>query len=438
MKLAIYFEKENEKWVTLEDSCPHRRAPLSQGRLLTGRDPATGEIKDTKLECSYHGWTFEGARGNCSRIPQLSGCSSLVSPGVAAAATASPRACATPRPCKVAQGMLWVWGEGPRAAVGKMGRRSSSVPGRHSLSSSDGSGSAGEAAEGAGQPLEEGEEDPVARMFRESEETEPIYAPGIAVDDPNLPSDADPANPAERLLTLAGRYYRDVEYDATTLIDNLMDASHLAFGHNRVLGDRDAHDAGDVAAARVSLRGSEGGGEEEVESAALAAVLSSTEHRREKWERESEKPEGEHRHLDRHSAAARALRADLLTGDAAVFDAAFRVPRTDAHGRMLTRIVFEPPALATWFCDKPDGDPVCAGSRWRVRSFYLLLLVLLRSAFLFFLLTLFGNGEKKKKTFFVNSRCPSSSPRPSQDAAASSSRSATLTLRMSTSSSSSC
>ena len=53
------------------------------------------------------------------------------------------------------------------------------------------------------------------------------------------------------------------------------------------------------------------------------------------------------------------------TGDAAVFDSAFRVPRTDKDGRMLTRILFEPPALATWFCDEPDGDPVCAGSRWR-------------------------------------------------------------------------
>ena len=31
----------------------------------------------------------------------------------------------------------------------------------------------------------------------------------------------------------------------------------------------------------------------------------------------------------------------------------------------MSRILFEPPALATWFCDKPDGDPVCAGSRWR-------------------------------------------------------------------------
>jgi len=230
--------------------------------------------------------------------------------------------------------MLWVWGEGPRLAS-------------------------------------EDEQDAVARMFREAAETEPIFAPGISVDDPNVPSDAafdaSGNKKPEKLLTLAGRYYRDVEYDATTLIDNLLDASHLAFAHNRVLGDRDADDAGDVAAARVSLD-AEGG--EEVESPALAAVLASTQHKREKGEKSEggsgeEGQQGQHQYLDRHGAAARALRRERLTGDAAVFDSAFRVPRTDKDGRMLTRIVFEPPALATWFCDKPDGDPVCAGSRWR-------------------------------------------------------------------------
>ena len=236
--------------------------------------------------------------------------------------------------------MLWVWGEGPKAAAGS-------------------SSSSGAAA---------GEEDPVSRMFRKAEETEPIYAPGISVDDPDVPSDAPPlgGGKPEKLLTLAGRYCRDVEYDATTLIDNLMDASHLAFAHTGVLGDRSSEDAGDVAAARVSLlEGAEGTGEEEeeAETAALAAVLASTPHKREK----SEGKKGPH--LDRHSAAARALRTELLSGDAAVFDSAFRVPRTDMEGgRMLTRMIFEPPALATWFCDKPDGDPVCAGSRWRVRK----------------------------------------------------------------------
>ena len=376
VKLALYLEKGGDggRWVALEDSCPHRRAPLSQGRLLTERDPVTGAIERTSLECSYHGWVFGGVQGKCSKIPQLSGCSTLVSPGAAAAAAASPRACATPRPCRAAQGMLWVWGEGPRAAAAasgggkrskKMGRPSSGFSSSFDRGSENEGGGAFEAA-GGGPEEEEEEEDTVARMFRESEETEPIYAPGISVDDAGVASDALPSaagrgGKPEKLLTLAGRYSRDVEYDATTLIDNLLDASHLAFAHNRVLGDRDAFDAGDVAAARVSLDPESG---EEVETAALAAVLSSTRHKRER-EAGGGGGEGGRRHLDRHSAGARALRTESLTGDAAIFDSAFRVPRTDKDGRMLTRILFEPPALATWFCDKPDGDPVCAGSRWR-------------------------------------------------------------------------
>lgn len=51
VKLAFYYESENERWVALEDSCPHRRAPLSQGRLLTEKDAASGK-KTTTLECS--------------------------------------------------------------------------------------------------------------------------------------------------------------------------------------------------------------------------------------------------------------------------------------------------------------------------------------------------------------------------------------------------
>lgn len=44
----------------LEDRCPHRRAPLSLGTLVGGQ-----------LQCGYHGWTFEGAGGACTRIPNL-------------------------------------------------------------------------------------------------------------------------------------------------------------------------------------------------------------------------------------------------------------------------------------------------------------------------------------------------------------------------------
>ena len=50
----------------LKDECPHRLAPLSDGRLAT--EPETGA---KRLECSYHGWQFEGACGKCTKLPQL-------------------------------------------------------------------------------------------------------------------------------------------------------------------------------------------------------------------------------------------------------------------------------------------------------------------------------------------------------------------------------
>ena len=47
-------------WSTMVDECPHKLAPLSQGRV----DPETG-----CLECPYHGWQFDGD-GETVRIPQ--------------------------------------------------------------------------------------------------------------------------------------------------------------------------------------------------------------------------------------------------------------------------------------------------------------------------------------------------------------------------------
>jgi len=47
-------------WSVVEDACPHRLAPLSQGRV----NGDTG-----CLECPYHGWQFDAA-GGCTAIPQ--------------------------------------------------------------------------------------------------------------------------------------------------------------------------------------------------------------------------------------------------------------------------------------------------------------------------------------------------------------------------------
>ncbi|KAJ9558950.1 hypothetical protein OSB04_013564 [Centaurea solstitialis] len=90
--LVIWFDKINNKWVAFDDKCPHRLAPLSEGRIDENGD----------LQCSYHGWSFDG-RGSCSRIPQAA------ADGPEARAVQSPRACATRFPTLVSQGLLFVW-----------------------------------------------------------------------------------------------------------------------------------------------------------------------------------------------------------------------------------------------------------------------------------------------------------------------------------------
>lgn len=45
----------------LEDRCPHRRVPLSLGKIIEG-----------DIRCAYHGWTFDGRTGACANIPNLS------------------------------------------------------------------------------------------------------------------------------------------------------------------------------------------------------------------------------------------------------------------------------------------------------------------------------------------------------------------------------
>ncbi|TQE13323.1 hypothetical protein C1H46_001130 [Malus baccata] len=88
--LAIWYD--GESWVAFDDRCPHRLAPLSEGRIDEGGN----------LQCSYHGWSFDGC-GSCVKIPQAS------SEGPESRAVRSTRACATRFPTLVSQGLLFVW-----------------------------------------------------------------------------------------------------------------------------------------------------------------------------------------------------------------------------------------------------------------------------------------------------------------------------------------
>ncbi|KAK3205883.1 hypothetical protein Dsin_019929 [Dipteronia sinensis] len=57
--LVLWFDNNTKEWVAFDDKCPHRLAPLSEGRI----------DENGHLQCSYHGWSFDG-RGSCTLIPQ--------------------------------------------------------------------------------------------------------------------------------------------------------------------------------------------------------------------------------------------------------------------------------------------------------------------------------------------------------------------------------
>ncbi len=78
--------------VALLDRCPHRRVPLSAGTI-------TAAHGGQRLQCSYHGWSFDGS-GRCVEIPALGNATRL--PGVGMSAT--------PAAVKVVGDVVWLDG----------------------------------------------------------------------------------------------------------------------------------------------------------------------------------------------------------------------------------------------------------------------------------------------------------------------------------------
>jgi phenylpropionate dioxygenase-like ring-hydroxylating dioxygenase large terminal subunit len=76
-------------WVVVGPTCPHRLAPLSEGRVV----PTTRD-----LECSYHGWTFDGSTGTCTHIPQFDSTSATI-----------PKCTLPTFPSLVVKNVLWTW-----------------------------------------------------------------------------------------------------------------------------------------------------------------------------------------------------------------------------------------------------------------------------------------------------------------------------------------
>lgn len=150
--VVIWWEPTSQMWRVLEDRCPHRLAPLSEGRINDAG----------QLECPYHGWSFSGT-GKCEHIPQQP------SDG---GAHLSNRACVASMPTAVRQGLLFVY------------------PGK---------------------------------LENASQVEVPIIEP----------VEADP----DGWVML--NTFRDLPYDALTLLENVLDASHIPYTHHQTVGKRE-------------------------------------------------------------------------------------------------------------------------------------------------------------------------------------------------------
>lgn len=149
--IVIWWDQKLQSWQVFIDQCPHRLAPLSEGRIN----------KDGLLECPYHGWSFAGD-GTCQKIPQQV-------PG--AKAETSPRACVSSLPTTEKQGLLFVYAGNPENAA------NTKIP--------------------LVKPIETAPEGWVIINT-----------------------------------------FRDVPYDALTLLENILDPSHVAFTHHLTVGNR--------------------------------------------------------------------------------------------------------------------------------------------------------------------------------------------------------
>lgn len=88
--VVVWWDRNEGAWKVFDDMCPHRLAPLSEGRIdQWGR-----------LQCVYHGWCFDGA-GDCKLIPQA--------PSYGPPVHTSKRACVAAYPTTVHHDMVWFW-----------------------------------------------------------------------------------------------------------------------------------------------------------------------------------------------------------------------------------------------------------------------------------------------------------------------------------------
>jgi phenylpropionate dioxygenase-like ring-hydroxylating dioxygenase large terminal subunit len=88
----------------MRDACPHRGIPLSYGRF-----------DGKSVECSYHGWKFDGCSGQCVEIPSLTSQDKLK----------VERIFAGHYPCEERDGYVWVY---MREAAARSGETAQIAP----------------------------------------------------------------------------------------------------------------------------------------------------------------------------------------------------------------------------------------------------------------------------------------------------------------------
>ncbi|AKG21962.1 aromatic ring-hydroxylating dioxygenase subunit alpha [Calothrix sp. 336/3] len=153
MRLVIWKPKHSEKFSVFLDKCPHRLAPLTEGRI----DEETGN-----LMCSYHGWQFDD-QGICTQIPQADNPEIL--------SKNQENFCVQGFPTRQEQELLWVWLD--------------------------------------------------------------LNSPELAAATPLPLSPLDESHGFMRKSLV-----RDLAYDWQTLIENVIDPSHVPFAHHGIQGDR--------------------------------------------------------------------------------------------------------------------------------------------------------------------------------------------------------
>ncbi|XP_078180848.1 protochlorophyllide-dependent translocon component 52, chloroplastic-like [Carex rostrata] len=90
LDVVVWWDRVEGAWKVFDDKCPHRLAPLSEGRV----DP------QGRLQCVYHGWCFDGA-GACKYIPQA--------PSLGPPVHKNEKACVAVYPCVEQNKILWFW-----------------------------------------------------------------------------------------------------------------------------------------------------------------------------------------------------------------------------------------------------------------------------------------------------------------------------------------